>query len=349
MVKPARLIGISHDPSLYVEDKENGYAFSSNSKGWLHRNFEMDNIVYTNSDGFHDIERDNKEPAYRIAAIGDSYTASIHVPVPDTWTQILEKELSNKTNLPIEVVNLGLPGSGTDMHLNILSSYQSTHDVEMVLLAFYCNDIYDISYHRLSRQVYDGYIITYQNEDQRQKTIKYIHEKKPSRIVSQLYKNIYLFRALMRYASKDELLRTNFIIPNRIGIELFLYSKKETRQRLKAAFEELLKLSHTKDVMLIVVPILDRGDANKCMTALMTNLSPELLQKLKIIDLVPTVNDLLNEHKLKYKQLFWKYDAHFNEIGNRMFAAALERVLSPTVSLHMDEVSYMEDKIFLPQ
>ena len=46
-----------------------------------------------------------------------------------TWTQTLERELHATS-----VVNLGLDGTGTDVHLAILKEYLSEHQPEMVIL-----------------------------------------------------------------------------------------------------------------------------------------------------------------------------------------------------------------------
>ena len=123
-IKPVQIVGISHQPTIYEKNEKYGYAYMTNVKGLIHRNFEIDNLVKTNSDGFHDIQRNQqqKHNKLRIAAVGDSFTSSLHVPLSATWTQILEQELRNSINSPVEVVNLGLDGTGTDVHLNILSS-----------------------------------------------------------------------------------------------------------------------------------------------------------------------------------------------------------------------------------
>ena len=139
ILKPVKLVGSNHRPLIFERDETTGYSYQKHARGQVLRNFEIDNLVIINSDGFHDRERKNGNEGeiFRVAAIGDSFTAAMHVPIENMWTILLEEQLSDKEQIPTEVVNLGLSGTGTNTHFKILSSYLNTHHVDAVLLAFY--------------------------------------------------------------------------------------------------------------------------------------------------------------------------------------------------------------------
>lgn len=75
------------------------------------------------------------------------------------------------------------------------------------------------------------------------------------------------------------------------------------------------------------MPVPAKTGSNESMTVLLNNMSQDTLNKLEIIDIFPTLNDLLKTEKLKYNKLFWKHDIHFNLTGNRIFGAALAKLL----------------------
>lgn len=68
--------------------------------------------VYINSIGIRDREMPRERgDAFRILAIGDSYTYGWGVDVENTWMRILETQL-RETGQNVEILNLGKPGAG---------------------------------------------------------------------------------------------------------------------------------------------------------------------------------------------------------------------------------------------
>ena len=113
-------MGVSHSPDLYQAHARWGYSYRPDSSGRLLRNFEMDTVVHIDAAGFHDGPHDLADGGPLILALGDSFTAALHVPVEETWTQVLQRELRASCDPELDVLNLGLDGSGTDVHLRIL-------------------------------------------------------------------------------------------------------------------------------------------------------------------------------------------------------------------------------------
>jgi hypothetical protein len=279
-----------------------------------------------NSDGFHDVGRTNsqKQNAFRIAAVGDSFTAAIHVPVSTTWTQILENRLASNWQIPVEVVNLGIDGTTTDVHANLLSTYSAQNNLDLAILAFNENDLNDLTLKRVYREVHAGYIISFQNEEQKQKAIRFIDDNLPSGLSRSLYDSIFLYRVLCTAFGDNSLLQSNFLQPKQVGIDLLRFDKNEAAGRLARAIDNLLDLAEAKRFTLIIAPIPSRRNANESKEVLLSSLPAELVQRLVIMDLVPTINAILQNEGLEFREMYWRYDGHFNLTGNLVFGRALE-------------------------
>jgi len=328
-----------------MKDDLNGYAYVPDASDRIYRNLEIDNNVVINSDGFHDLERSsvNHNNALRIAVVGDSFTASLHVPVSSTWTQVLEKKLSEVSQLPVEVVNLGLDGTGTDVHFNILNEDQRLGDLDAVILAFNENDLKDVELKRVFREVYDSYVITYQSPEQRREIIEYIRKDNPAPQVRFLYDNIYISRVIFNLFRRDALLRNNFISPKHAGIEyLNRYSKDEARNRLVSEFSKFIKLAQKHGFVFTVIPVPSWDASDKSMNNLMNNLPDNILQRISVVNVVPAINDLLRKEQVEYRTMFWDYDGHFNSTGHHMFGTALADTMHEILFKNQKSFQLME-------
>ena len=328
ILKP-EVVGTNHQPCIYVPNQVTGYSYIPGSSDEMQRNFEIDTRVFINSRGFHDIERAPEETlqARRIAVIGDSFTASLHVPVSNAWTQVLEKELSQGRKT--DVYNLGLDGTGTDVQVAILKDqFDRGMTFDVVIVAFYRNDADDVAFGPVSRAVHGPYVITYQDESQEEKILQRIG-KSPNRPVAWLYARSYLFRAAMNVISRNNLLANNFVGPKQVGLQV--RRVYDARARLEKTFGELIALAQKQSFELLVVPIPDKDDPGASMGVLMDNLSPQLAGSLRILDVKPSFEGLATGSNLRYKDLFWKRDGHFNVDGNRILALALAGMLNNMV------------------
>ena len=101
----------------------------------------------TNTHGWRDRERSYRKPpgVSRIVAIGDSFTFGSDVDDGERFTDVLEGLLDG-----VEVINLGVPGYGTDQELRLLETQALRYEPDVVLLiACVFNDLDDITYSRL--------------------------------------------------------------------------------------------------------------------------------------------------------------------------------------------------------
>lgn len=78
----------------------------------------------------------------RILLLGDSYTYGTGVNNEDTFAYLIEKSLSTAT-YPVEVINAGNPGKGTDYELRELTALSKKLKPDVVVLGFHFNDFGD--------------------------------------------------------------------------------------------------------------------------------------------------------------------------------------------------------------
>ncbi len=102
--------------------------------------------VKINSKGLRDREYpyQKEKRVFRILVLGDSFTEAFQVPLQDTFCKVLEETLNrNKRERHFEVINAGFAGVGTDYQLLFLRREGYKYDPDLVISAFFVNDIYD--------------------------------------------------------------------------------------------------------------------------------------------------------------------------------------------------------------
>jgi hypothetical protein len=110
--------------------------------------------VKINSKGLRDKEYSYEKDrgVFRILVLGDSFTEGFQVPLEDTFCKVLERRL-NKGGRHVEVLNAGFAGIGTDYELLFFSREGYKYRPDLVLLAFFGNDISD---NFRSKDILDG-------------------------------------------------------------------------------------------------------------------------------------------------------------------------------------------------
>ncbi len=134
-----RVVGVSY-PSLFDLDIHRGNALHPNAEGWYRK--EGESYVRINSQGLNDREHDIEKPAgtFRIAVLGDSYAAALHVPNENAFWAVLEKQLSSCPafmGTRIEALNFGISGHGTTQEYLTLKHYGWQYSPDLVMIAFY--------------------------------------------------------------------------------------------------------------------------------------------------------------------------------------------------------------------
>jgi len=143
-----RLTGFEYS-SFFYPDPVLGWIQRAGAQGTQTQ--EGSATIRINRYGFRDKEWTVEKPAghFRVAVLGDSYTAALQVPEEQRFTGILETGLRNCGALAgrrPEVLNFGVGRYGTAQELLCLRNRVWQFDPDMVVLAFFAsNDLVDNS------------------------------------------------------------------------------------------------------------------------------------------------------------------------------------------------------------
>jgi len=326
--KPSQVM-IQRQPPIYQRDEQLGCRYTPLARGLMHRCFEIDNLVRTNSLGFHDVEHDPAPGALHVAAIGDSFTAAFEVPPDQGWTQLLQQQLRDSGFPGAEVVNLGQDHSGTDVHLEILKRYLVDHHPGVVVLAFYENDIDDIARHGFFRETVDGrYVMVYATETQREQLLQRIRDEAPGPLAACCCDHFYLCRLVRRFFTGEDDLYFN----NIVGLKGQGKNRSDNAPTLGPILRELLQLSRERGFMVLVAPVPVKLEPRGSVWRLRNAVGHDLFRALGVVNVFPVMEQVLAEDLKSHEAMYWNLDAHFNAYGNRVFArvvfAALARRLA---------------------
>jgi lysophospholipase L1-like esterase len=106
--------------------------------------------VRFNSAGLRGAEYDLTKPdgVTRVAVLGDSFAWGYGVEQDDNFAAVLEERL-NEAGYPVEVLNFGLTGYGTDQDYLAYLELARAYDPDIVILAFYENDVLEVANYRM--------------------------------------------------------------------------------------------------------------------------------------------------------------------------------------------------------
>lgn len=329
---------VTRAPCIYLPDDELGYRFQPNASDLMFKNFEMDNMVQINTAGFHDINHpavlDDANP--RVLAIGDSFTAALEVPTDAGWTQTLQRELRRMGFSSAEVINLGIDGTGTNIHLKLLKKYLAQYQPNFVVLAFYKNDPGDLLDKLKHRECYKNYTLAYQSETEAQALRNFVDEARPtSDTFNWLYARSYLFR-LFVFPFKDRFWRygilnptRNYYAPGMIGIEVD--KRTQHPDDMDTLFAEFSALADEYHFRLLVVPVPANDTWNSpddSIDGLRQSISPKTWETLEIIDVLPDIRAQVEADHKHYADLFFQYDEHFNAYGQYVYGTMVTQAIA---------------------
>jgi hypothetical protein len=157
-----RVFGVFAPPqgAFFVIDASSGWANRPGAAGeW---NYEGRAYVRINSAGLRDHEHSTDKPPniLRLAVLGDSFAAAFQVPQSDDFCSVAERMLRSCAGLNgrvPEVINFGVNAYGTAQELITLERRTWQYRPDIVVLAFYPNDLYDNS--RKLTKIYPEYTL----------------------------------------------------------------------------------------------------------------------------------------------------------------------------------------------
>ena len=143
----------------YVVDPDIGQVLVPNQQTRsVSQDFDVE--IRTNSAGFHDVEHQLQKPpdVYRIVVLGDSFMEALQVSVEESFSRQLEAALQSWIKEKrVEVINLGISGTGPAQYLQMLNARGLAYRPDLVLMAVQPgNDFWD-SYRPLSGSVTKPY------------------------------------------------------------------------------------------------------------------------------------------------------------------------------------------------
>ncbi len=139
-----RLMGLAPppepNPAIWEPHPLLGWWHVPYSGGTFHSDYaEFEAEVRINARGLRDREigYDNPDGAFRVLSLADSFGEALQVNLDETYHKQLEAQLAESMGQPVEVLNAGVGGWGTDQEAIFYLAEGFRYEPEVVLLAFF--------------------------------------------------------------------------------------------------------------------------------------------------------------------------------------------------------------------
>jgi lysophospholipase L1-like esterase len=138
-------VRITHaEPDQFLEaDPLLGWHLIPGQSGWVVRGHEYRTYVKISAQGYRDVPHkvQKGEGVFRIVVLGDSNAEAMPVPLEESFPRLLEKELSRRQGMRVEVLNAGVSNYGTASDLLWLRRDGVRYQPDLVLLAFSAGNV----------------------------------------------------------------------------------------------------------------------------------------------------------------------------------------------------------------
>lgn len=128
------------NPSIWEPHPLFGWWHIPYSGGTFHSDyneFEADVQINARSLRDREIGYDNPDNAFRVLSLADSFGEALQVNLEDTYHKQLETLLSDSLEQPVEVINAGVGGWGTDQEAIFYVAEGLRYQPDVVLLSFF--------------------------------------------------------------------------------------------------------------------------------------------------------------------------------------------------------------------
>jgi hypothetical protein len=322
VLRPAQLAIVRY-PCIYTPDPALGFRYRPGATGRVAAHFEIDNPVAINSLGFYDDEPAPAGASPRVLAAGDSFTAAMNVPIARVWTSVAERALREAGRPDADVVNLGIDGTGTDVHVALLREYAARLAPSAMVLAFFANDVEDVQRGRFERECHAGYVLSYQTDAQRDALRARVDAHRERRIPILLYESSHLVRlASAPWLPRNSPFRMEFQQPGRA--ELGDPDRAAGRERLRAALADLEALAATCGCRVLVAPVPPRSDPRGSLDVWRRHAGNLAVE---VVDVLPAFERERAARGLEHRDLYFEHDNHLNALGNELYGGAVAEAL----------------------
>lgn len=144
-----RMVGLAPpaipNPAIWESHPLFGWWHIPDSGGRFYSSYnEFSAEVHINARGLRDREigYDNPDHAFRVLSLADSFGEALQVELEATYHKQLETRLAQTLAQPVEVINAGVGGWGTDQQAIFYAAEGFRYQPDVVLLAFFVrNDV----------------------------------------------------------------------------------------------------------------------------------------------------------------------------------------------------------------
>jgi len=327
VLRPERLATIEY-PCFYEPDAELGFRYRPSASGRVAGHFEIENLAVTNSLGFYDDEPlPAGEASPRILAVGDSFTAAMNVPRGDVWTAVLERRLRASGWPRADVVNLGLDGTGSDVHAALLAREIPRFRPDVVVLAFFANDFGDVLNGKFTRECHRGFVLSYQTPDQRRALASRVDAHLARGWQRFAFERSYLVRlATLASEGPRSLHHIQFAQPSAQELGVDEARRRAREPELERALDALARIARECRCRFVVAPVPAKSELGGSLRVFRERAAG---RGFEILEVTPGIERELAARGLAPRDLFFVHDAHLGPLGNELFGAAVAEGLEP--------------------
>jgi lysophospholipase L1-like esterase len=281
------------------------------------------------SDGLELLDQDYpyEKPAgtFRILVIGDSFVEGLQVGQEENFPGRLEALLNETASQPIEVINAGVSHYGTDNALLFLENEGLRYQPDLVIYAFYPNDVAD----NLESGFFspeDGALIQPPGEVSRWESLR-----------ASLYDVSYLYRAGLGIAARLAQQTDDTLIDTEWGQVLPIYRAELLPREVSAwrlagfLLEDIARATSDADARLLVVYLPEIFQSEDALWQQVSN-SDETLSRdapnQQLARIIPQGAEFLDltevfTQNAQTTSLYYAFDGHFNAAGHELAAESL--------------------------
>jgi len=202
-----RIVGYSR-PVFGMYDFNIGATSRPNTEGW----YDGEDIIYIkiNEDGIRGPKCVKEKPpgVFRIAILGDSFTASSQVKFEERFSFILQQELNKCRSISkeVEVINFGVDGFGTARAIQMFRHKAVSYQPDLVLLVFCDSNDVRNNHPTLDRNPFLPYFVFHDGQlvldDSFRRNPEFLHKLKWSNLRNELVKRSRVLQVINKFYEK---------------------------------------------------------------------------------------------------------------------------------------------------
>ena len=296
----------------YIYDPVIGHWLKPDQHAFTH-----DKLVITNSIGIRDTEH-SLQPIpgiKRVLAIGDSQTFGNGLELSDTWPKQLETQLNLLNNdLHFEVINSGLPGSDTWQHEVILERMITNYRPDVVILAFYVNDV-------VKRFTPNPSL----HESGDEFKFRVIYTIKQSVLLLTLREAFHTIRQIL--APSTAHLRQKALLNGENEYDII-----EAWRQVDDSISAMKKMTDTNNISFMIASLPRRDQIDGRLPWNAYNNHIQAIAEKYNIPFVSMLEPLQQGYKIHKRELFIPWDGHNSKIANNFIAQKISNILASALA-----------------